>query len=649
MEHPEATQRARRWPDLAALALCLAVPLLAAALGARGPACVTLKLGPNTGAYLEGFAPNYEIEGLTATRWTRHQARVTLPLEVSGATEVALRYARIFGQTATVDVGLAGRPAGRFSCRGGTYRTQRFELGDLPASPAAISLDIAANEGRDRGLRLDWLRVGVGRGGRIALRGWVLWLPALLAAALWASLRWLGHGNPAALLLTAPWIVTAAVWPRLDPLGFAHVVRYVGPLALLAVLAATAGLRRVAGGRWLLPVFALSLLFKGLIVFLPTSYYPDFQNARRFVDELREGTGSLALRTVEAQKRINVAYPRIIAGRPYAFPYSPLPFLAFTPLEDADDIESAVRLAGLLVAALEVLLVFFLARALASGAGDAADPPGEQAARATRLALVAALLASTLPAPLSRLLLAMTVTLAGHLLDGLLVLATLLYLRRPDRPWRLAAVALAALASLLTYVSSLFTVSAFLAMVALVERRQAARLLAVLAGAVSITVAWLYWPFLLLFCREIVPALLQGQTLPAAQGSAAGGPLEALARIPLFFGYALPLLAVAGLVLARQRVEPRAFRVLVAYGLAFLLLVALRAFGRGLFRDLKEISFAGPLLTILAAFVVERLASLGRAGRTAALLVVLGLAAFGLGRSAEFLALYESPFLRVVD
>lgn len=648
MEQPEATRRPGRWPDLAALTVCLAVPLLAAALGARGPASVTLKLGPNTGAYLEGFVPNYEIEGLSATRWTRHQARVTLPLELSGPAEVALRYARIFGQTAAVDVGFAGRPAGRFSCRGGIYRTQRIGLGNLAASPAAISLDIDADEGRDLGLRLDWLRVSVGPGGRIALRGWVFWLPALLAVALWASLRWLGQGSLAALALTGPWIVTAAAWTLLDPLGFAHVVRYVAPLALFSVPATAAALRRVAGGRWLLPIFALALLFKGLIVFLPSSYYPDFQNARRFVDELREGTGPLALRTIEAQKRINVAYPRFIAGRPYAFPYSPLPFLAFTPLEDADDIESAVRLAGLLVAALEVLLVFFLARALATGQGDAPAPSAEQAARATHLALVAALLTSTLPAPLSRLLLAMTVTLAGHLLDGLLVLATLLYLRQPERRGRLAAVALAALASLLTYVSSLFTVSAFLAMAALVERRQAARLLAVLAGAVSVTVAWLYWPFLLVFCREIVPALLQGQTLPAAQGGAAG-PLQALARIPLFFGYALPLLAAAGLVLARRQVEPRAFRVLVAYGLAFLLLVALRAFGRGLFRDLKEISFAGPLLTVLAAFVVERLASLGRTGRTAALLVVLGLAAFGLGRSTEFLSLYESPFLRVVD
>ena len=62
-----------------------------------------------------------------------------------------------------------------------------------------------------------------------------------------------------------------------------------------------------------------------------------------------------------------------------------------------------------------------------------------------------------------------------------------------------------------------------------------------------------------------------------------------------------------------------------AYALAFLSLVLLRALSFGLFKDLKEIEFAGPGFAILAAVAVDRIDS-GLARR----LVTLGLIATGV-------------------
>jgi hypothetical protein len=284
-------------------------------------------------------------------------------------------------------------------------------------------------------------------------------------------------------------------------------------------------------------------------------------------------------------------------------------------------------MAGLVPASLEVVGVFLIAR-LAFPRSELAPP-------------VAALLAAFLPPLTSRLLLAMTITLWGHLLDVLLVAATLAYLGRPT-PRRLALVFAAALASQLLYVSSLFTVSAFLLMTALVERKHAVRLLLALAASGAITVLWLYHPFLRAFLGEILPGVLAGARMQGGGGGATtGGPALALWRIPLFYGWALPLLAIAGLAIVRLRGEPAASAVLTAHALAFAFLVALRAFGGGLFRDLKEVEFAAPLVALTTAVALEALA---RRRAVAALLVGIGLALFGTGKAVSYVNENASPF-----
>jgi hypothetical protein len=101
-------------------------------------------------------------------------------------------------------------------------------------------------------------------------------------------------------------------------------------------------------------------------------------------------------------------------------------------------------------------------------------------------------------------------------------------------------------------------------------------------------------------------------------------------------------LALAGFVLLRRRVPPPLFRVLSAYALTFAALVALRAVGAGLFRDLKEIEFAAPLVALGAGASLEELAGRGSAGRWAAALVVLGLGAFCAARYVEYVRAYAS-------
>jgi hypothetical protein len=626
-----------RAADLLAIVVVAGLPVGVAKVGAPGPIAATLKLGPNSGGYLTGFAPTYEIEGLFASRWTGYHAQIDLPLEVRrGPVEVSYRFARVLPQTAMVDVALAGQPLDHFTCRGGVYEVRRVRLGGLPPTPVALTFAVDSHDRRNLGLRFDWASVSVGPGGRLALRGRAAWLPGLLAAWLLVLFRWAGHSTARALLLAASVSVAAAAWAWVDPFSLGHVALKIAvPAAILSTLAA-AILRRVPQGQWVLAIFVAGYLLKGAGLFHPTTFYPDVQNARRYILSLAGREGSLAARNREAQVETNVGYPRDVAGRPYAFPYSPLFFVPFGALKEPDRIEDAFRHAGLIVAALEVLAVFALAR-LCAGARPHA-------------ALGAALVAAFLPAFHSRLLLAMTVTLAGNLLDTGLVAATLALVMRPESKRRLALVALLAAASVLTYVSSLFTVSAFLLMVALCERRLAPRLLAIMAGAVAVTVGWLYAPFVRVFVTEIVPALVGGEAAATTAAPAAvrpSGLVHTLSRIPLFYGPAYPLLAAGGLALVHRTADRRVFRLLTAYALAFAALLGLRAFGGGLFRDLKEITFVAPLVAVLTGVVLDELASRGRAGRRAAILVAIGLVAFGLARYGAYLNAYASPLLVV--
>src|SRR6185436_19649387 len=100
-------------------------------------------------------------------------------------------------------------------------------------------------------------------------------------------------------------------------------------------------------------------------------------------------------------------------------------------------------------------------------------------------------------------------------------------------------------------------------------RRRALRLVLIWTAAAILTVSALYSGFVVTFFREILPALMAGARSGAPVETAPSGPLAALARIPIFYGFGFPALTVTGVLLFRRRAEPAAYRVLLAYALAF--------------------------------------------------------------------------------
>jgi len=591
------------------LAALAALPALGAALlGAPGPVAVTFNVGPNDHPYVRGFSPIYEIADDTGLHWASREAQVRLPLAVAGPTRVLLRSARILPEGARTLVTLGPRVAGDFVSRGGRFEVRRFELGELRATLVEVGLQTASQD--PRGLLVDWLRVEVGAGGLVRLRGAALWRPALLVALAFALLRVAGFSRPGALGGTLPFSLALALLAWRWPFVLAHVsAKLALPLALLGGLAAPL-LRRAARGRWVLLILLLGFLVKGAGVFHPDFFYPDSQLFRRYVLAFGQAQGSLAERGVQAQEATNTAYPRFVAGKPYAFPYSPvfgLPFLVLphaTPL-----VEDALRQVALLAAALEVLLAFGVARLAFGGSAGVG----------------AAVVAALLPLTYSRLMLSMWPTLIGHPADVLAIAAAALALRPPGGagPWLRAALAL--LAALALYVSSLFSLGAFTAALLALRRRAALPLLLAYAGGAALVVLVLYRPFLQAFLGEILPAVLAGARMQNDSGGEPAGLVSTLGRIPLLFGWGPPALALAGLRLLRRRAEPALRDALSAWALAFVLLSVLRVFGSGLFRDLKELTFVAPLVAVLAGKALEDLWERGREGRAAALMLGLGL------------------------
>jgi hypothetical protein len=637
LPHPDRRLGPLRPRDLAALAAVAAPALWLAFFGVAAPAGVLFNLGPNDADHIAGFEPHYEIDGPVATRWTTYRAEVDLPLTLRGGpASLSYRFSRVLPETAVVDVRLAGSLVDRFSCRGGAWVTRTVPLAALPPTPLRLELRVDSHDRRNLGLKMDWVRL-TAAGGRVGWRGPSRWLPALLVAAAYVLFRLTGLAPAAAASVTLPWSLAAWLWGRVDPFALAHVASKVAWPALALTAVCAAAFRARPGGRWVAPIFLAGYLLKGAVLFHPAFYYPDVQNHGRYVAAYAEAAGSIPERGIAAQRTVGTAYPRFVTGRPYAFPYSPLFFIPFTWLgPDSARVEDALRHVGLAAAAAEVPAVFWL--------GSLAFGPGA--------GLAAALVAAFLPPLYSRLLFAMWPTIAGHLLDTLAIGAALCAARRPGDRRAAAAFALLTLAALLTYISSLFNLALFIVFLALLERRRAPLLLGTLALAAGATVLWLYGSFTRAFLFEIVPALAAGGGVatPAASGSAApAGLLPALSRVPLFFGWGFPALAVAGLLLARRVADAAARHVLFAYGLAFVSLVLMRGLGGGLFRDLKEITFVAPLIAVAAGASLETLARRGDSGRAAVLLIAAGLLAFTAERYRFYFTTYTSAVTRPAE
>ncbi len=620
-----------------ALAVALALPLLFVALvGTRGPAVATLNLGPNDAAYVRGFKPELELDSERAVHWSRHEASIDLPLWVQGDTiELALRLERAVAGDGRVRVFVGRRLVDAFVCRSSDgIRVRRIAFSSSERTRLRVALSTDGPDLRDLGLRLDWISVGVSPRTRMGLDGATVSRLAFVVCALFLIFRLAGFGRRLASGLLVPLSLGIAAWAWIDPLVPAHLALKLWLSTIVVTGMGALLLRRQPAGRWALACLALAYLLKGGGVFHPHFFYPDIQVHRRFVYEMRGASGTLTERGREAQRKLHQAY-RVVGGtRGYNFPYSPLFYAPFIRVHWAgpESVDDAMRHVGLVAAASEVLLVFWIGSMLA-GANAAA---------------LAAFLVALLPVSYSRLLYGMWPTLTGHALDVLVVALAARCLLAPERRWRWMALALAALAACLIYVGSLFTVSLFLVALALCEIRRAPILAGIAAAASAATVALMYRPFVAVLWSEIVPAIWHGAALTGAP-EAGDGSLGALARVPLFYGWAYPLLAAAGLLVARRRLARPAFQILLAGAMTYAALLGLRALPGGMFRDVKESTFVAPFIALATALTLMELARRGRHGRWAAAMIVLGLAAFGLSEYAGYFATYGMRAVAVAE
>jgi hypothetical protein len=605
---------------LAAAALCLATEgLLALAARARAP--LVFDVGPSTGAYGAGFSDSEERPPSTF-RWTREHARLSLPLTTAGGeATLTVRTQGTHRAPTAAHVVLGGVRSGSFPARAGPFREETITV---RVPPGPLRLEVLPEGAPDPGVALDWVRIE-GLAFHLPLAAW----PAR-ALVLGAFLLALAGGFAArGALLAGLWMAAAeALWAARDPFALVHVASRV---ALPALALAAGGLllfRKRSGVRWLVLLLLASHVTKGAALFHPSYFYNDVRNNRRFALALVAEDGTLIERARAAQLRFGVAYPRLIAGKKYAFPYSPVFFYPFGLAgPDPHAVDEALKQAVTALAAAQVLLAFWIA-GLVFGPGAGVG---------------AAFVAALLPVDLSRLVLALWATTGGHALDTLALGLALLATRRPGERVAFAGFAAASVASLLTYVASLFNVGLFTSALALLFGRRGLRFLAVgVVGAVA-TVLLLYREFLVTFAVEIVPAVLHGHAAAGPSPDAVESAAGALRRIPIFYGWGLPALALAGFVLVRWRAAPEAARVISAWALAFAALVLLRALPGGLFKDLKEMEFAAPLVALTAGASLEALARGQGHGRWAAALVALGLLAFAVERYVWFVA----PWVRL--
>jgi len=583
--------------------------LLAAAPGLRGD--MVFDVGPSTGGYGSGFTDSEERPP-TTFRWTQDGAGMDLPLIGYGGEGVlVMRYGRPLDTPAEVEVRLSRQLVAEFVAQPGRFRIVRLPV-RLPQG--RLRIDLWPKQGGDPGVAVDWIRIEGGR--------WRLPLsaigPRLLVAGVY--LLCLAAGFPLAGALTTSGLlaIAEAAWLGLDPFGFAHVSARIAIPGLALSALCWLALRGRGGGRWVTLIFLGSYLVKASGLFYPSYFYNDVRNNRRFVMALAKEEGSLLERRHAAQVAYGVAYPRIVAGEKYAFPYSPVFFLPFTLLpQDATIIDEMMKHVAVALACSEVALVFWISGLVfGSGAG-----------------VSAALFAATFPVFFSRLLLALWSTLGGHALDTLLLGAGLCLAARPESRARLVAFGALAQASLLTYVASLFNVGLFAGFFALLlERRLRRQVLAITAAGGLVTVGLLYADFAVLFSTRILPDFLAAQGGVAQGSGPTASVASALARIPLFYGWVYPALAVAGFIIARRRASAGSLRVMSAWALTFAALLALRALPGGLFKDMKEVEFVAPLVAVLSGAVLEEAWRVGRYGRLAAGVVAGGLVVFGLLR-----------------
>jgi len=617
---------ARGWRDAAVAAAVVALPLAAALAGSRSGRPLVLNLGPGDGPYVAGFAPDYEIDNKVGAHWTTYHARVDLPVSVeAGDATLAYRFARVFPETAVVDVAFAGRTVDRFECRGGVQR-RRVALGALKRTPVSVRIDADSHERKDRGLKLDWIRVEVPRGGIVRLTGKARWEPAAVAALVIAILMLGGWAPRPAAVIAAPVAAALAAGLVADPWMVHRILRGLpGALILFGGIGIAVARWRMARGRAnphsvrvLTALGLLAFLLRAAAVGHPDFYYPDQRTHARLVEKVRE-KGLQFFVSPSAAIAEHGVWRTEAYGRTYAFPYSPAFHLPFAALDLPYDTRLlAMKLTGAAVSVVPLVLVWALARRF-----------GVSTAGAFLMVLI--------PTYTSRLSFAFLPSLFGHAVDiGLLYwLSGRLDRVAEGRTWLAGAAWVAACQ--LAYVSGVINISLLVAVLAAVtalagQRRAALAILAMGAAGAAVAVA--------LYYRDFLPMV--ADVTSRIMGGTAGAPSRypiqsfwavAYGRTRDFFDGVYPVLTALGVALlcrgSGERWPVRA-RIVAAWLLTYAVLLFGRAKAPDVFLHGHETLLLTPLVCLASGEALAALARRGGARRIAAGILLVALAVQGL-------------------
>ncbi|MGE0452868.1 MAG: hypothetical protein AB7O37_03230 [Vicinamibacteria bacterium] len=606
----------------AALALGLAGTGLGLAVLQR-PGPLLVNLGAGDEAFARGFR-EWERDGLlrsgeTLFRWAEDGSRLELPIEVgSGGVSARLRLARFAAGPAEITLLLNGRVSDHWMQEPRGWSLRSVEFGPLKGR---LSLQIRTPS-PDGAAALDWVEI-LGVEGVRPARELRLGLAALASAPVVLALL-LGPGAGlacgAALLLAAP----AAV--ALDRLGGLVALAEAGVPLWLAALGLGLLLRLLARA-WPDAVHDLRLALVPaafapvalLALSHPFFYYPDLDTHARFLAAIRADPWT-ALDPSDFQARTG-AWTRTIAGQKVAFPYSPVFHLLVWPLAAGLGDARAIETGGVLAVVVTLVLAGVLGRSLGLGSAGV---------------LAAQALLALGPVTSSRLTLALHPTLLGQALEALVAVHLVRRFGHLDGARDAGAAALVLLAAQLAYTGSLFNVAAVVLLFAALEAglgepRRALRLAAAWAIAAAVVLLVLYARFLPTFLRDVLP---HAGTASDAVTPAGGGPLL---RLRIFYGLALPLLALSGLLALPS--QAGATRHAIRWLLAALAAGSLLLLGRyslpSLLRDAKDVELLAVPIALAAALALERFSRRRPGGRLAAAAVLLALLAWGALGAAD--------------
>lgn len=600
---------------------------------------VEFNLGPGDTPFVSGFEANSDVEDKVGWHWTTYEAQVDLPFRAEGSSlDVTLRYARMFGEEAVVDVRVGGEPTETFRARGGEIRTTTLRAPSV-RGPLVLDFAVDSHERRNMGLRMDRLAIDVPSGPPLRLRPGAALMPVAAAGLFFLGLLVLGASSAAAGALS---LLGASAFAALAWVDLFQAWRQVSLVPIMLSISVPVlfvarrgveirmGMERTVATTLVCAALATMVLRLGLISH-PDFYYPDLLTHTRVADAIRNEGPSFLLHPADALNAQG-AWTKPVLGGVSALPYAIVfhtPFAVLASVFDLsiDQIETAMKAGASLVSVLPILLAGLLASRLSL-------PP------------LAALLLCVIPTYTSRLSFGLLPALLGHVFDLAALLAIAVFLKKDAlaSPRSMAWVTGTLLFGHLAYTSSTVNESIFAALLALlyfVGPRQEMRV----GGRILLAEGLAAFGAFLLYYRHFVgdvfglAAKLLGIEDATGSTSASVYPIESFwgllaERTGTFFGWPYVILALVGLGLAGSAVHRS--RLVTAWGLAYLVLILLRAKVPDVFRYGHETLFLTPLVGLLAgsAFVLAH----ARGGVLRAASIAFGLLLCGVSLWQQWLS-----------